>query len=239
MNAEERKRRLAVLDKRSRAISPTLTQAELNSELIDLDNDDSQHPSKRTKLDSGVPSGQNVVVIDLDESDEELKKAIRLSLIQEEGEEIASGVTKDNKTFVGDSPPMKYTYGEVLLTHVEGHTQKSHHVSLDQLWQRTHLRRAVLASFQIDLEWLLTKLDFTRTPIHLVCHAKDEGTRVGLTRWCKSLPKVYPVFPNMDKVNCMHSKYVSPPNILFSRAVHFADPKADYSFYSSTTFYVS
>lgn len=81
-------------------------------------------------------------------------------------------------------------------------------ITLAEVLNATHLKLAVLSSFQWDIPWLFQKLSLSRTKITLVMQAKDEATKTqyrketaymgGNLRLC---------FPSMEgQINCMHSK---------------------------------
>lgn len=222
MNPEERQKRLRALDKRGAEPDFTSSEAPAASELAE-DRAHSGRPTKRLKridskpLSKSVPSGalstsnKEIISLDSDDDDPELKAAIQLSLQTITTHEaskphtghITSGPLTTSPALPGTP---RFLQGQVLLTKSDVHVRESHHISIEEIFERKSLRRAVLAAFQVDLEWTLSKLNLGSTAIHIVVGAKDEMTRQSWKNGCKLMPKVLPIFPPMKGVNCMHSK---------------------------------
>lgn len=206
MNAEEREKRLAVLEKRAfqSRIKTAKRPGEDLASAIDLD----ELPD--TKRIRGMCYGEGT-------KDDGSKQTIARSL-QQDLSSTRTNLKIHHKSVLPDDfgngsrepanlPSLEYREGQVLLTKASAQEQALHHVSLEEILDRNNLRRAVLSAFQIDLEWILQKLNLGKTAIHIAFHAKDVSAVEHWTQGCKLLPKVFPIFPPMaNGVNCMHSK---------------------------------
>ena len=80
-------------------------------------------------------------------------------------------------------------------------------IKIEEVLERNDLALAVLSSFQWDVEWLLSKIDITKTKMIFVMQAKDEATKQQYRRETADMPTLRLCFPSMEgQVNCMHSK---------------------------------
>ncbi|CAK7269123.1 hypothetical protein SEPCBS57363_003445 [Sporothrix epigloea] len=70
---------------------------------------------------------------------------------------------------------LPYARGVVKKTWVRGQPRLGDDVTIDEIWQKSHLELAVLSSFQWDEEWLAAHLDFQRTRVMLIAYAADDG----------------------------------------------------------------
>lgn len=210
MNAEERQKRLLALDKRVCSVAPTTTTNERKRSGADLDSailideaDDGARKKQKTHgLSNGSSQDNTRMVVNLG-------RPLEFSDSNTNAASVSTSSIKSEiqHTSFANSTTPRYLTGEVLLTAAKGHGRLAHHVTIEELFDRNTLRRAVLSSFQIDLEWLLPKLNLGRTALYLSFHAKEPETNLQWTRVCAALPKVFPIFPPMGTVvNCMHSK---------------------------------
>lgn len=80
------------------------------------------------------------------------------------------------------SPPVSkpnitlpFARGVVKRTKVAGLTRDTDDITLDEIFDRQNLDMAVLTSFQWDEQWLLSKIDITRTRMVLIAYANSEA----------------------------------------------------------------
>ena len=101
---------------------------------------------------------------------------------------------------------LNFPHGTVLKTWAFGH-ERLDDIKIEEVLQRSTLKFAVISSFQWDMEWLRTKLNYARTKIVFVMQAKGEAQRARYREETKDAPNLRLCFPPMDPmVNCMHSK---------------------------------
>ncbi len=60
-------------------------------------------------------------------------------------------------------------------TWVYGQARLGDDIKIEEVLQKTQLELAVLSSFQWDEDWLMSKVDITRTKLILVAFAADEA----------------------------------------------------------------
>lgn len=68
-----------------------------------------------------------------------------------------------------------YPNPTVKRTWLRGTTRRGDEITIEEVFQKDKLELAVLSSFQWDEEWMLSKLDYTRTKILLLAFARDEA----------------------------------------------------------------
>ncbi len=68
----------------------------------------------------------------------------------------------------------RYPQGTVRRTWAQGYTKTSDDITIEEIFQKEHLQLALLSSFQWDEEWLLSKLNVSKTRILLVAFAAGE-----------------------------------------------------------------
>ena len=118
---------------------------------------------KRTRTDSvdvnsGHSTSENV------KTEQLLPEKVKTEIIEiESDEEVPS------KTKVGP----RYIAGEVLLTAVTGYKVEPHHVTFNDLVQKSDLTIGVFSAFQIDPDWLQSKLLTSSMRTYVVCQCKD------------------------------------------------------------------
>ncbi|KAI9667211.1 MAG: hypothetical protein M1821_000024 [Bathelium mastoideum] len=100
----------------------------------------------------------------------------------------------------------RYPRGIVRRTWALGHPRVDD-IKIEEVLQSNTLRIAVLSAFQWDTDWLLTKMDPTKTKFILVMQAKEEAHQQQYLHATKHWPHVRLCFPPMPgQVSCMHSK---------------------------------
>ncbi|KZF21292.1 phospholipase D/nuclease [Xylona heveae TC161] len=109
-------------------------------------------------------------------------------------------------TNVPDKTTLEYPRGVVKRTWAFRYERKDD-IKIEEVLRKADLNIAVLSSFQWDMEWIVNKLDQTRTKMIFVMQAKEEATREQYRRETAYAKHVRLCFPPMDgQVNCMHSK---------------------------------
>ncbi|CCG80764.1 Tyrosyl-DNA phosphodiesterase domain protein [Taphrina deformans PYCC 5710] len=243
MTPEEREKRLLALEKRNAAPTSAGLEVPDHAQTIAVNSGtrkrkfqsagDSVKPTKAQHVERQIDSvverekrpvitgslehkkqSQEVINIDSDEDDTTQGTAIQKYL---------NGILPLRRSR-GQSNALRYWDGQVLLTTAAGYPVQPHHISIERLFDRDNLRRAVLAAFQIDLEWVLSKLNIGRTAIHIACEAKTEGTKQQWQRLATQLPKLNMIFPPMNHANCMHSKLQL---LFFDDFLRFVTPSAN------------
>lgn len=210
MTPEERQKRLRALDKSNiidhgeeKSIDPAPEHIadDISRKRKRADSLDAKHKKEEFKDQSGAQSScQPVAVVKREtKNGQTIDTAINLS-----EESSSEDLSAEKRNEIGK---LRFLRGQVMLTASDAYKKQAWHISLEELLDRNLLRKAVLAAFQIDLEWTLGKINLGKTPIHLVFEAKDQQTRGSIEDGCKRLPKVLPIFPPMlNGANCMHSK---------------------------------
>ncbi|KAH8799021.1 hypothetical protein F5882DRAFT_348765 [Hyaloscypha sp. PMI_1271] len=101
---------------------------------------------------------------------------------------------------------IQYPDGTVKKTWAFGYDRKGDDIKIEEVLQSSDLELAVLSSFQIDADWVMSKLD-VKTKVVWVLQAKDEAQK---QNWASGAPKHFRFcFPAMDgNINCMHSKLI-------------------------------
>lgn len=78
-------------------------------------------------------------------------------------------------------------------------------IKIEEVFQKDRLKLAVLSSFQWDDDWLISKLDMTRTRVILVAYAADDAQKEAME---SNVPRSHIrfCFPPMQGIGAMHSK---------------------------------
>ena len=76
-----------------------------------------------------------------------------------------------------------YPHGVVKKTWAYGQPRRGDDIKIEEVFQKDKLQLAVLSSFQWDEEWLLSKIDISRTKMILIAFANNEA-QVGTFDWC-------------------------------------------------------
>lgn len=103
-----------------------------------------------------------------------------------------------------DVSGIQYLDGIVKKTWAFGYDRRGDDIKIEEVLQKNDLQLAVLSSYQIDADWITSKLD-SKTKVVWVVQAKDEAQK---QNWAAEAPRHFRFcFPAMDgNVNCMHSK---------------------------------
>jgi hypothetical protein len=104
-----------------------------------------------------------------------------------------------------DRPKLEFAKGAVKKTWAFGHPRTGDDIKIEEILQKRDLELAVLSSYQWDDEWLLSKIDMSKTKMVFVAFAKDKQAQdemranvpKGIIRFC---------FPPMLPYGAMHSK---------------------------------
>ncbi|OAQ95840.1 hypothetical protein LLEC1_00249 [Akanthomyces lecanii] len=72
----------------------------------------------------------------------------------------------------------RYPQGIVRRTWTHGYARTSDDITIEEILQKEHLQLALLSSFQWDEEWLLSKLNVSKTRVLLVAFAASEEQMV-------------------------------------------------------------
>ncbi|KAK7737821.1 hypothetical protein SLS53_006441 [Cytospora paraplurivora] len=108
-------------------------------------------------------------------------------------------------TSVSPTVRLPYPKGIVLRTWARG-SPRGDDITIEEVLQKDALELAVFSSYQWDEEWLMAKLNLTKTKVLLIAYAADEATKAAMRdnvpatviRFC---------FPPMEHgASCMHSK---------------------------------
>lgn len=70
---------------------------------------------------------------------------------------------------------LQYPDGVVKKTWARGYPRLGDDIKIEEVFQKENLELAVLSSYQWDDEWMLSKIDYTRTKILLLAYAQDEA----------------------------------------------------------------
>ncbi|KAG9239404.1 tyrosyl-DNA phosphodiesterase domain protein [Amylocarpus encephaloides] len=102
------------------------------------------------------------------------------------------------------APGIQYPDGVVKKTWAYGFPRQGDDIKIEEVLQKSDLEHAVLSAFQIDAEWIQTKLD-VKTKVIWVLQAKTEKEKAN---YRSQTPDNYRFcFPSMEgNINCMHSK---------------------------------
>lgn len=81
-----------------------------------------------------------------------------------------STVNKPRSTY-----PLPFAKGAVKRTWTYGCERKGDDIKAEEVFQKDQLKLAVLASYQWDDDWLLSKIDISRTRLICIAYASDEA----------------------------------------------------------------
>ncbi|KAI9746599.1 MAG: hypothetical protein M1818_000312 [Claussenomyces sp. TS43310] len=99
---------------------------------------------------------------------------------------------------------VKFPDGVVKKTWAYGYPRVDD-IKIEEVLQKTDLELAVLSAFQWDEEWILSKVDMSRTKVICVVQAETEGQKAEMR--ANVPPNIRFCFPSMaGQINCMHSK---------------------------------
>lgn len=89
-------------------------------------------------------------------------------------EEPAMKRSTPQQTERGDSLQARYPQGIIRRTWTRGCTKTSDDITIEEIFEKEHLQLALLSSFQWDDEWLLSKLNVSKTRVLLLAFAASE-----------------------------------------------------------------
>ncbi|KAK5997401.1 Tyrosyl-DNA phosphodiesterase 1-like protein [Cladobotryum mycophilum] len=102
------------------------------------------------------------------------------------------------------STSVPYPDGTVKRTWARGCNRNGTDIKIEEVLQKDQLQLAVISSFQWDEEWMLSKIDISKTNILLLAFAKDD-TQKEVMR-ANVPPSIKFCFPPMYGMGAMHSK---------------------------------
>ena len=92
---------------------------------------------------------------------------------------------------------MSYPEGRLFQTWAFRQPRSGNEIKIEEVLERRTLTTALLSAFQIEYEWIFTKLDTKRTQFQFVLHDKDAGQRAARKKELEDLgPNVKACFPN-------------------------------------------
>ncbi|KAF1981592.1 phospholipase D/nuclease [Aulographum hederae CBS 113979] len=126
------------------------------------------------------------------------------------GEADASSILQKEST-PSDLEGISFPRGVIKQTcsAFNGHKKTDRQISVEEVFQRSSLRMAVISAFQFDALWVLNKYQVMHTKSVFVMQAKDKQLRDHISKdLAKSkVPNLKLCFPPMEgQVSCMHSK---------------------------------
>lgn len=83
--------------------------------------------------------------------------------------------SKEEATPATPATTLPFPKGTVKRTWARGYPRTIHDIKIEEVLQKKKLELAVLCSFQWDDEWIISKLNLTRTKLLLVAFAADEA----------------------------------------------------------------
>jgi len=86
-------------------------------------------------------------------------------------------ITATSKTHHAESSTqtLPFAKGAVKRTWTQGCERRGDDIKIEEVFQKNELKLAVLASFQWDDDWLLSKIDLSRTKLICIAFARDEA----------------------------------------------------------------
>ncbi|KAL7789859.1 phospholipase D/nuclease [Trichoderma ceciliae] len=142
---------------------------------------------------------------DDDDDDDDLveipppKKVARVSASESKA---VSPISTPSSSSANSSLP--FPNGTVKRTWARGCARTGEEITIEEVFQKDQLELAVLSSFQWDEEWMVSKLDITRTRILLLAFARDEAQKSVMRANVPANIKF--CFPPMHGIGAMHSK---------------------------------
>ncbi|KND91454.1 hypothetical protein TOPH_03719 [Tolypocladium ophioglossoides CBS 100239] len=97
-----------------------------------------------------------------------------------------------------------YPNGVIKRTWVRGYPRTGDDIKIEEVLQKEKLMLAILSSFQWDEEWMISKLDMTRTKLVLAAFAADDRQKEAMR--ANVPPSIKFCFPQMHGPGSMHSK---------------------------------
>ncbi|KAH7321545.1 tyrosyl-DNA phosphodiesterase [Rhexocercosporidium sp. MPI-PUGE-AT-0058] len=117
---------------------------------------------------------------------------------------VASDVLSRNQLRLLSAPGIRYPDGVVKKTWVKGTPRVGDDIKIEEVLQKDDLKLAVLSAFQVEPEWVQSKLD-PKTKVVWVLQAKTDAEKENIRSRAPSNYRF--CFPSMEgNINCMHSK---------------------------------
>ncbi|KAL2067954.1 hypothetical protein VTL71DRAFT_16052 [Oculimacula yallundae] len=118
--------------------------------------------------------------------------------------QFPSGVLSRNQEQLLSVSGVQYPDGVVKKTWVKGVPRLGDDIKIEEVLQKDDLKLAVLSGFQVEPEWIESKLD-PKTKVVWVLQAKTDAEKDNIRSMAPSNYRF--CFPSMEgNVNCMHSK---------------------------------
>lgn len=106
------------------------------------------------------------------------------------------------------SPPLDYSSGAIKKTWCFQHPRESD-IKIEELFEKHTLKIALLSSWQLDFEWLASKLNLAQTKLFLIMHSKHDEDKAlwqqQASTWSSHLRLCFPTLPK-GPGGVMHSK---------------------------------
>lgn len=94
---------------------------------------------------------------------------------KQDREPAISSTDNASSTTASSSNSLLFPKGVVRRTWTSGYERKGDDIKIEEIFQKDQLKLAVLASYQWDDDWLLSKIDISRTRLICVAYASDEA----------------------------------------------------------------
>ncbi|KAH8170772.1 tyrosyl-DNA phosphodiesterase domain-containing protein [Sarocladium implicatum] len=102
------------------------------------------------------------------------------------------------------SSKLPYPRGVVKRTWAYGYPRTNEDIKIEEVFQRNQLQLAIFSSYQWDEDWLMSKVDISKTKLVLVAYAADEAQKQAMRDNTPS--NIRFCFPPMNGPGAMHSK---------------------------------
>jgi hypothetical protein len=166
-----------------------------DQETIDEPSEDTQIDKAEASKNQGA-SSSSIGILALDRKQMEKERLARLAKRQRETSgqdqdqtdvpppkrrmqaEPSSTSPAPETTSISSSPSsseLPFPKGVVKRTWAYGYPHTKDDIKIEEVLQRDQLQLAILSSFQWDEEWLLSKINMTKTKLLLVAYAPDEA----------------------------------------------------------------
>ncbi|CZR59989.1 uncharacterized protein PAC_09884 [Phialocephala subalpina] len=172
---------------------------------VGLDESKSADESKKRRavaLSPKTHDGRNVKAKISTSSQLLVPKAVASDTVSQHSNSVSSNGHRIGPGSSGSG--IQYPDGVVKKTWAYGCPRDGNDIKIEEVLQKDDLELAVLSAFQIDSDWIMSKLN-EKTKVVWVLQAKSEAEK---ENWRDQAPKKYRFcFPSMDGIiNCMHSK---------------------------------
>ncbi|KAB8360945.1 hypothetical protein FH972_024677 [Carpinus fangiana] len=122
---------------------------------------------------------------------------------------FVTGTTSESPPASSSTKPLlQYPHGAIKQTWAYGYPRVND-IKIEEVLCKADLKIALLSSWQIDMEWITSKLDLQKTKVIFAYGEKDEAARAthreSSKAWGKSLRLCFPPM-GRGLYDCMHSK---------------------------------